>query len=95
MKHPCAFSLAFVEFKDKALVTSLLERKEEVKMGDRVLIVDSAGKSNVNKKKETTKVKKENKKTKEKPAGTWNVTSVIIILFSFNAILLHRPVSLM
>lgn len=79
-----AFSLAFVEFKDKAVVTSLLKKKEEVKMGDRVVIVDSVGKSKIIKKTEATIVNKENKKTKGKPAGTWDVTSIIIMMFRFN-----------
>lgn len=63
MKHACAFSMAFVEFKDKALATSLLQRKQEVKIRDRVLIVDSAGES------KHIKVNNENKKAKQKPAG--------------------------
>lgn len=82
-----------MEFKDKALVTSLLEEKQEVKMGDRVLIVDSAGKSKINKKKATTKVNKENKKTKKKPAGTLNATSVTIIILRINAMLFFISLS--
>lgn len=75
MKHPCAFSMAFVEFKDKALVASLLQRKQEVKIRDRVLIVDSAGES------KHIKVNNENKKAKQKPAGTWNATSIAVSIF--------------
>ncbi|XP_075876918.1 nucleolin-like isoform X2 [Nelusetta ayraudi] len=55
--------MAFVEFKDKALATSLLQRKQEVKIRDRVLIVDSAGES------KHIKVNNENKKAKQKPAA--------------------------
>lgn len=55
--------MAFVEFKDKALVASLLQRKQEVKIRDRVLIVDSAGES------KHIKVNNENKKAKQKPAA--------------------------
>lgn len=76
LRHARAFSLAFVEFKDEALVSSLLEGKQEVKMEDRVLIVASARESKTSKKNTKTKVKDENKKTKQKPAGTWNVTSI-------------------
>lgn len=70
MKHFCAFSIAFVEFQDKALAASLLQRKEEVKIMDQVLIVDSVGES------KHIKVNNENKKAKQKPAGTGNATSV-------------------
>lgn len=56
--------MAFVEFKDKTLTTSLLEKKEEVKIRDRVLIVDSVKES------KTIKVNDNKKETKEKPAGT-------------------------
>lgn len=63
-----------MEFKDKTLVTSFLESKEEVKIGERVLIVDSAGRSKINNTAAaattTTKVKQEKKKAKVKPAGT-------------------------
>lgn len=94
MRRLCAFSVAFVEFKDQALVTSLLKEKQEVKMGDRILVVDSAGQSK-KKQKKTPKVNNENKKAKEKPPGTWNATSKAIIIFRFIAMLLYRPISLM
>lgn len=71
-----------MEFKDEALVRSLLEGKQEVKIEDRVLIVASARESKTSKK--STKVNDENKKTKQKPAGTWNVTSITIISFRFS-----------
>lgn len=60
MEHPCAYSIAFVEFKNKAAATSILQKKRAVKIRERDLIIGEA---------KTVKASDENKETKAESPG--------------------------
>lgn len=57
MEHPHAYSIAFVEFKNKAAATSILQKKRAVKIRERDLIIGEA------------KANDENKETKSESPG--------------------------
>lgn len=60
MEYPCAYSIAFVEFKNKAVAMSILHKKRAVKIRERDLIIGEA---------KTVKANNENKETKAESPG--------------------------